>query len=268
MCVLVTIMKIQRRNELAKYVSEKNMCTYEELAAHFNVSMSTLRRDIDDLAKSGHLQKIYGGVLAPRVLAIPDSMLSKDVLSTEHKLMRNAIFDRIAVKAASLVEDGDIIILGTGYTVYHMLHYLADKKNLTIITNNLLVLYDAIYMDCRVCMLGGDVNSKNFSVSSQHSMDDIRQFNAHKAFLGCSGVATGSFVNLAELEAKTKSAMISSAEHNYILADSSKFGRLSVYTFASFADVDAVITDTAPDEKYFSAARSSGMDILVCPPEE
>ena len=116
-------MRVQRLNSILEYIESQQICSYDDICNHFNISLSTARRDINALIQSHTIRKVYGGVTAvPGTSSTKDSTLNPkrepapDPDNISHKL------DYIGKLAASFVEQNDVIYIGSGATAFHILH--------------------------------------------------------------------------------------------------------------------------------------------------
>ena len=118
----------KRKKEILEYLSDSDSHTLIDLAKKCNVSMNTIRRDVNELVESGHVQKFYGGVSLVR--KSDSSFYNRATINQEEK-------QRIAKYAASLVKDKDLIFIDSGSTTAQIVDYLNVNYDLTIVTNNL-----------------------------------------------------------------------------------------------------------------------------------
>jgi DeoR family myo-inositol catabolism operon transcriptional repressor len=107
------------------------------------------------------------------------------------------------------------------------------------------------------------LNRKNNSFSPLGTDDIFRSYNITKAFLAAGGVSLeGHVTNNTPLETPLKQAAVKRAEQNLLLVDSSKFGVSSLITFCKLTDIDKIITDKRPDEKYIEYCREHSIDLV------
>lgn len=248
-------MKLKRLNNIIEYVRAYDLCTYEDLCRKFDVSMSTMRRDVDELEKEGKIEKVFGGIkLSPKSIKEAND---KSIFKFDYER------DKIAKAASELVEDGDIIMLGSGSTVAHMVKYLANKKGITLVTNNLAVLNETLRCDFNVVSIGGNLDKKIMSFVGLNSSKQINELNANKCFLSCNGVNLNSVSNVADLEADLKKTEIAISDKTILLADSTKFDKMSLYTFASIEDIDYIITNEIPRKEYEERCNECNCKLIV-----
>ena len=248
-------MKLKRLNNIVEYVRAYDLCTYEDLCKQFDVSISTIRRDIDELEKLGKIEKVFGGIRLSEQ-SIKDA---NEATLFKYDYER----DKIAKAASELVQDGDIIMLGSGSTVAHMVKYLKNKKGITLVTNNLAVLNETLKCDFNVISIGGNLDKKIMSFVGLNSSKQVSELNANKCFLSCNGVNLQSVSNVADLEADLKRTEIRISDKTILLADHSKFDKMSLYKFASMSEIDYIITNKKPDKEYEEVCKKNNCTLIV-----
>ena len=246
-------MKLKRIQAITEYIKALDVCTYEELTREFDVSMTTMRRDIDTLEKMGKVKKVYGGIKA-----IPQEE------EEESALFRYEYGkDRIGRLAATLVNDNDIIVLGSGSTAAHMVRYLREKKGLTVITNNLSVMNEAVRYGFALVSIGGNLDRRTLSFVGTQSTKQMSELNADKCFLSCNGITPHGISNVADLEADMKKETMKISGKVYLLADHFKFGVTSLYSFAKLGDLDGIVTDKALPKEFTETLKEEDVTLYV-----
>jgi DeoR family fructose operon transcriptional repressor len=203
----------ERKLKILEFIEEHRKATVVELCQRFKVSSATIRNDLRDLE-------------AKR---------------------------RIAEAALRLVEDGDTIVLDTGTTTYELARLLGDKRDLTVVTNDLpiaLLLED--FDSVRVVLVGGMVRRKfHCTVASSFSgMNALSDLTVDKAFMAANGFSLEKGASTPDINhSETKKIMISIAARVILLFDSSKMGRNSFAIFAPLDKIDAIVTDSLHEEE-------------------
>ena len=252
-------MQEKRLNDILRYVAEHELCTHEELCRFCDVSLSTIKRDVQTLADKGLLTRIRGGAKAPAANLgdMPRTIFHES-------LHYKANLDRIAKRASQLVSDNEIIFLGSGVTVAHMVKHLRGYRNLTVITNSIYVMQEAFQYDINVLMIGGILNRNTMSYIGIQSVNQLKDLNANAAFMSCNGIAlTRGITNSSEVEGDIKRIAIQVSSRSILLADSEKFNKISLYTFAQMGDFSSLITDRPVDEAMTKEIRDSGTQFEV-----
>ncbi len=250
-------MRAKRVQKMEEYIYENQLVTLNQLCEEFNVSKSTVRRDIDEIVEKGNVEKVYGGVSANG---------HRKLIAFNERDVKNLVpKQKIAAKASELVEDGDIIFIDSGTTTKHMIDYINDKQNLTILTNNLKVITQAIpYENLNIISLSGTLNRKTLSFTGQSAVDVLQDYNICKAFMAATGVSIEKGVtNSSLLEYSIKKAVVKRSQLVCLLADSSKFGEVSLMTYCNLDQVDVLISDSTPPKDYINLFANYGHKILV-----
>lgn len=275
----VMIMKAKRLAQIGSYVAQHGICSYEELMKQFEVSPSTIRRDIDQLLQAGMVQKAHGGILAVRTgtvesgvseaLLPPDASFPPDTLLPPARTAAEAAKKAIAEAASRLVENNDVVFLGSGSTVAYMVPHLKKRLGVTVISNNLLVINAAIRYSLTTMIIGGTLNSDTQSIVGLQSVMQLQSLNVNKAFIGCNGITmNGCITNTSEVEANIKREAMRISGANYLLTEHSKFGKMALYTFADLKDFTATITDQPPAQEFLDTYKRLGQELILARPAD
>lgn len=237
------MLSVQRREAIRAMLLEKESITISEVMEKFQISVETARRDFDALADEGFLNKVYGGAtLKKRTSVIPPKELVESVFS-EGKT-------RIAKRAVRFMKSGDTIFLDNSNTVFHMCEGLMNM-NITVLTNSLNVINclsksKTIHLIC----VGGRYDSTEESFLGPTASDYLRRFQVDRAFFSCKSFDMARGLGVAdERVADMKKTIIQCAEQTCLLADHSKFGKVSFAHFCDFDEIDTLFTDElVPDE--------------------
>ncbi len=250
-------MKTDRIQEMERYIIQHGAATMEELRTQFGISMNTVRRDVAELLARGAVTKVYGGVRArPTEQAL-----------TPYEVRRRGSEDAKAAigrRAAALVQDGDVIFIDSGTTTLQMVDHLADRRELTIITNNIEVINRALpHENITIIALPGQVRRKTHSLTGDEAVRYLRRYNVRMAFIAATGVSSHGVTNSSPLEFEIKKCAVESAEKTVLLIAEAKFGVTGLMTFAQLTDFDALVTDRMPEETVCSRLADSGVELIV-----
>jgi DeoR family fructose operon transcriptional repressor len=254
----------RRKDELAHYVAEVGEVTVTELAEHFGVSVDTVRRDLDELAADGRLKRTHGGA----VRASPQSRM--EFPFTERMSVQDVAKSKIGLVAATLIDDGQTILLNGGTTPLAVLPHLARRKNLTLVTNNLWAP-GKVPPECArdVYLLGGTVR-----LTSQVTLGPVEfagtsgsrshRIHADIALISVGGVAAGLGYSTSNLqEARMMFEMMQSSRQVVVLADHTKFGRNAFAQVADLEVADILVTDEPLEERIAEVLASAEVDVVV-----
>lgn len=235
----------ERHEAILKIVNEKGAVSVAELTETLGVSESTIRRDLLELSRSGSLKKVHGGATLSRKQFIvnEDTVSDKQEKNIDEKR-------RIAKCAAEQITDNDFVYLDAGTTTLSMIDFLPEKLNASFVTNGISHAKLLSKRGFKVCILGGQLKHSTEAVIGIAAANNIQNYNFTKAFIGTNGIneAQG-FTTPDSEEAFVKSAAINRSFVSYILADSSKFGKVSSISFATI-DRACIITDSKPDRLF------------------
>ena len=230
-------MNILRREQIKEFIKNRRIVSLKELAQQFSdVSVMTIHRDLDFLAKEGFILRIRGGA---KYLEVPDrdDVPEQDISNKPQK-------DVVAQKAVKFVREGSSIFLDGGTTMLELAKIIPDMY-INVMTN------------------GGVLNRKNRSVFGYSALEMLSKLNVDVAFISASGYSReGGFTCGYEEQAKLRRLLIEKARCVIILMDSSKVGKMLPYTFAKMEDVDYLVTDQAGVPQLSEDARHSRVSIL------
>lgn len=250
-------MKNQRQNEILDMLSENHALSASELSQKFHVSMETIRRDLEYLEKKGHLTRTHGGAVSRSMLGTEPEYLQRQSENSKSK-------DAIGKAAASLVEDGDTLIIDSGTTTLAFTKYLAGFRRLTIFTNSLPVASELMkYPDLKIIILGGVLRTGELSTSGFVAEDNLRLFHADKAFLGAGGLSLAHGMGDYHMEeSNLKRLCVQHAQKVIVLADHSKLGQIALNHTFPLKDIDVLITDPLADAKFLSELRRRDIRVI------
>ncbi|GDY31684.1 DeoR/GlpR family DNA-binding transcription regulator [Gandjariella thermophila] len=191
----------------------------QQLAEQFAVSPSTIRRDLAELARAGHVIRTYGGAL-DTAHSVERTLREKDALHAEEK-------DAVARAAAELVGEGEVVLLDAGTTTGRLARHLADRAGVTVVTNGLSVLLAlADSPEVEVVVLGGRLRHPNEAILGASVEQQLRHIQPDRVFLGTDGLTAGRGLCSPTLEqAQLKYAMLHAGREAYVLVDHSKLGQ-------------------------------------------
>ncbi|MCG1637484.1 DeoR/GlpR family DNA-binding transcription regulator [Staphylococcus epidermidis] len=227
----------ERREKIIEKLEKKEFLELKYLHKSLDISMETLRRDVQQLIKEGLISKEYGGI------RIKKENNGESII--EKRLNKNLeMKQQIAKKALAQIEDGDCIFLDSGSTTLQISKELGSRKNLTIITNSIPVIMEILDQGHTIISIGGKVRSSEQSITSYDFLFNFDRLNIDKAFICCSGISFEKGItdyNFEEIETRRKILNISN--HIFLTADSSKCNQIVTVKICDLEDIDTLITD-------------------------
>jgi DeoR/GlpR family transcriptional regulator of sugar metabolism len=240
---------------ILRYLEYNSRPSIEKLAQKMQTSTITIRRDLLWLQDNKYIDR--SGL---STLVLNNNRSLENIFSSTQTIEKRAI----AKLAASLVEDGDTIFLNSSSTALLMLDYL-EAVQVTVITNNLKVLFAEPSEKSFIILTGGEVRMPKESLVGDFAYDNISMVTAAKCFMGCSGInrETG-FTTAVLQEVQINRRMIErTIGKKYILADYTKVGRTHSFLTCPLSDIDAVITDTQTSQKEIDDLIEGGVEVII-----
>ena len=242
----------ERHTALLEYMTEHGKTEVSTLAEYLHTSKVTIRKDLDTLSGRGIIKRERGYA----VLKDPGDINYRMAFHYDNK-------QKIAQSAASLVKDGETLIIESGSTCALFAEELAKTKQ--NITNSVyLADYVADYSNIQIILLGGTLQPKGRSLVGPLTKQAIKAFHVDKIFTGTDGFSMEfGFTGEDLTRTDTVREMTNSADHTYILADSAKFRQSGAVAYLRFQDVYQLITDAGISEEEKSFLSEKGIQILV-----
>ena len=247
-----------RRADMLRLVKQLGQITVTEMSARFEVSLDTIRRDLDTLADQGLISRIHGGAVPIDSMASADSPFEQRI--NAHQIAKTNI-GRAAVR---LISSGETLIVNGGSTAVAFAASLGDLQRLTIVTNN-LSLPAAIPPNAvnGLYLLGGEIRNGARVTLGPVGFVGTRQIIADTAVIGVGGI-TEDGVSTSQIEEATMMAgMIAAARRTIVIADKTKFGRLGFAVVAPLDQLDVLVTDEEPLGELKVALEAAGVRIVV-----
>ena len=234
----------QRHARILEELTRRRAVTVTELCGEIGASEATIRRDLNELAQQGLLQKVHGGAV------LAEGRFEREEPDVNTKRTRQqAEKERIARYAATLVDDDDVVYLDAGTTTMAMAEHLSASRAI-FVTNGLNCAQLLMEKGMQVYMLGGRIKANTQAVIGTGALQGLERFNFTKAFMGANGVALRQgFTTPDPEEAAVKNRASEQAYLTYVLADSSKFSK--IYAASMFPLRRAcIITDHLAEASY------------------
>jgi DeoR/GlpR family transcriptional regulator of sugar metabolism len=251
----LSVLPKQRQDQIVRALRADGAGGVKTLAAQLGVSEATIRRDLESLHEQGRLTRVYGGALAVDVGDEPFAEVS--AVRTDEK-------DRVARKAAELIEDGESILLDIGTTALQLAKQL-HGRSVTVVTSNLAVL-EELQNDEQIelIILGGFVRRSYRSLVGYLTEESLRQLHVNTLFLGTSGVRPdGRVMDSTMIEVPVKRAMIQAADRVVLLADASKFPGHGVAKVCEPGELTMVVTEPDADKATRAQLAEAGVQVVL-----
>lgn len=230
----------ERYKVILSTIEDKEIVKVNELAKAFNISLETVRRDLEKLEKDKLIKRVHGGaVKVQRKTDIPNFQDRRLEFSDQKKEVAKFVYD--------LLPNNQIIFMDSSTTNYEIAKlYRNGVKTGIIITNSLIISMELSSSDhVSITLLGGKVDGKELATYGINTIKNLENNFANYALISTSGIMenigiTDHNIDLGEIQRK----MIENSENKIIIADSSKFDVVSNYRIANFEDISLIVTDS------------------------
>jgi DeoR family transcriptional regulator, carbon catabolite repression regulator len=240
------VLQIERVSMIMAELNINGKVTVSGLSERLNVSKVTVRRDLEVLSQENKLLIVHGGAVKPNFTLYEAPYSHRNAINIEEK-------QRIGMKAASMINDYDVIAFGVGTTTLQIANQLMNKKNVTIlvgcvpILNSLIERKKAGYFTGKIIFLGGEIDADHMFATGSMTLDLLDNFHIDKAFIGANGYSIADGITTYQIdEGHLLKKMLRRSNEVHIVIDHSKINAKSLYKYADFAEADYVICDSEP----------------------
>ena len=251
----------KRMREIQEILTKQGKVKVNDIAAMFNVSEMTARRDLKKLEEEGFIKRTLWGAIFLGNFEIMDKPY---IINNE--INRNIDQkNRIGEKAASFIKPMETVFFDSGSTVPFVEKFIDRNLSFTAVCysfKSAIGFYKR--KNVKLILSGGLLEHDSNIFRSEDSASFIRKFRADKVFLSAGGVHLDmGITTYFYYEVEIKKAMIKSAKNRILLADSSKFGKISTTFFANIEEINTVITDDGIPDEYREIIESKGINLYI-----
>lgn len=247
----------QRYQIILQALNQEGICKLNELVHLTNASESTIRRDLDELAAQGLLERIHGG-------AQSITQLTMDQAQTEREQLHRRDKEMIAKYTVEHhVKDGQVIYLDAGTTIQEIIPYLNHFRDLNIVTNSVTTALKLSEQNLQVYLPAGHLKPTTKALVGSATLLSLADFHFDLALIGTNAIASSGDLMTPDVdEANIKQAVIATSTKKIVLSDVSKFQQVAFATFGNLDQVDALITGQL-DPKVKSQFKQSNIKELA-----
>ncbi|TDF95474.1 DeoR/GlpR family DNA-binding transcription regulator [Paenibacillus piri] len=249
------MLAVERKMRMVEFVRQNRTATIAALAKEFHVHEATIRRDLTEIEQNGLLKRTHGGVVMMEQCNLDEPPFMER--STQHLDQKM----RIGKMAASLVQDGESIIIDSGTTTLHIARNLINRTNITVVTNDMNVaaeLRDAPRI--QVILTGGELSG--YFLNGMFTDHALRSLHVDKAFISPNALhPQHGLMHPEAWVVPAKQAMIQAAREMIVVADSSKIGKLSLHLMAPISSIHALVTGKEASEYDLKPFQDNGITV-------
>ncbi len=250
------MLKNEREREIITILkSENGFITVKELCQKLYASESSIRRDLTVLENRGLIKRTYGGA---ELITNFNNVISFNKRSYHSMAAKKTI----AEKAAKLIKDGNIIFLDQSSTSFYLASEIISKNSLTVITNNIEILYLLSNSGIKAVSSGGFLSPQNRNcLIGPDAQSVFENTYADLAFFSTKSLSNeGIISDCTREEVALRNCMLKNATKKIFLCDSEKFGTRSAYKQCTLSDIDCLISENEDAKKFCMC--SSSLQIL------
>ncbi|WP_123054009.1 DeoR/GlpR family DNA-binding transcription regulator [Clostridium sp. JN-1] len=248
----------ERKDTIIQMLEEEGSVKVSKLTKLFDVSIETIRRDLESLEKEGLLKRVYGGAVLKK-----NEVQKLNYINREKEFINEK--REIAKIAIKYIEDGQSIALNDSTTNIEIARELKNNfKELTVITNSLMIANELDDAESfTVILAGGILNSKERAFFGELPKKLLSNFIADKAFISVGGVSLiRGITDFMPEEVQIEKGLIEISQETIILADSSKMDKISLIKLEDIHEVNLIITDSKLDSKILNNYLKNGIEIV------
>jgi DeoR/GlpR family transcriptional regulator of sugar metabolism len=248
----------ERERKILDLLEDQGKIAVPLLVARLNVSEATIRRDLGRLAARHAIQRVHGGAMSLNGVELEPPVLKRASLHAAEK-------HRIGEVAAGLIANGDTVTLLGGSTTLEVSLHLREKKNLTVITDSLLIAQNVVKQaNINLIVLGGGVDSSELKMEGSLTQLCLRELHANKLIFGVRAVNFNQGLMLDRMPEVTifRECMKAAAEA-ILVVDHSKFGQVATAVLGPLTAVSRVVTDRGVPPEAVAKLRGLGIDVVL-----
>ena len=244
----------EREKKIVDILSQEGKVGVTEISERLNVSKVTIRSDFASLVEKGVIYKTHGG-------AVP--AMHPDILERQRDMSN--VKRAIAKEAASMVEDGDTIMIVAGTTTALIGNYLLGKRDIRVVTNSTLLLpYARMNPSLNLTIVGGEFRPQAEAMVGPETIRQLEEFHVKKAFIGTEGFSYEAGLTTQLIESsETIRKMVQCTEQTVLVADSGKYDRIGFVKILPLESMDLIITDKGLDKRIQDELTEKGLNLRL-----
>ncbi|MEX2319373.1 MAG: DeoR/GlpR family DNA-binding transcription regulator [Bauldia sp.] len=251
-----------RQQQILEMARSAGRVTVDDLAARFEVTPQTIRKDLNELCDQRLLSRIHGG-----------AVISSGVENVGYEARRFIAQEEkraIGAAAAAIIPNNTSLFINIGTTTEEVARALLDHEGLLVITNNINVA-NILYRHPRieVIIAGGPLRRTDGGIIGGAAVDFIRQFKVDHAVIGTSAIdEEGALLDFDYREVRVSQAIIGNARQVILVSDRLKFERSAPVRIGHISQVDVFVTDQLSSAPVAELCRAQGVRVIEAHPRE
>lgn len=251
-----TRLQHDRQQEIYMLALRQGSVDVADLARRYGVTTETIRRDLSNMQGRQLLRRVHGGAIPVERINHQPMVDARDMENAEEKL-------RIATKAVAEVPDRGSVIIDSGSTGHRLADVFPVDRDLHVVTNSLVTALTLSRRGLRdLTVLGGLVRTNRLAMVDQTARAELQHMAIDVLFVSCDGLSfEHGLTTPYREEHMIKRAMIERAGRVVAMVDQSKFGNMQMFSFATFDEIDVLVTDTRVEPEAVDLLTSHGISV-------
>lgn len=246
-----------RLTNIERFIVQRQQVSVADICEVFGISEATARRDLDQIASTGSIQRVHGGAIAKNEAPPEPPVLQRASWQQNEK-------QRIAALAAMQIDAGDTVFISSGTTSLAVAQELSSRNDLTIVTNSLPVMNVMADSQNAMIALGGMLRASESSFIGHLAVQGLAELRINKIIFGIRGIdVVHGLTNDYLPETVTDRAILSAGRQVIVVADHTKLGRTAPAFVAPLSSVHTLITDHAANPTVVDAISAIGVRVLL-----
>jgi len=246
-----------RLPEILTIARRDGRVSVEALAAHFDVTLQTIRRDLAELAAQGKLERVHGGAVLHSTIT--------NIGYEDRRGLNDEAKAAIAARCARDIPNGCSLFLNIGTTTEAVAHALMQHREIMVLTNNMNVANILVENPaCEIIVVGGLLRRSDGGLVGAVTTQAIQQFKFDLAVISCSALdPDGDMLDYDIQEVGVSQTILRQARKSFLVADQSKFQRRAPARIGSLAQIDTFYTDKPPPPSLQDSCRTWDTEVVI-----
>jgi DeoR family transcriptional regulator, aga operon transcriptional repressor len=251
-----------RYQAILNVLHQTGSVSVEALAEQFQMTVVTIRRDLDALERKGLLHRTHGGAVPIQPLFYEPFRRDRSFVMQVERLADEK--RRIGYAAAALIEPDETIAVTPGTTAAAVVRALPLNCNLTVVTNTANVVMElSKRKDIKVFVTGGTLHGEWFSLVGPHALRSLDNILIHTLFIGADGLdPEWGATSFDQDEGELCRTMVVQARRHVAVVDHTKLGKVASWRICQAKNLHTIVTDTGATDAMLEPYRSMGIEII------
>lgn len=251
-----------RLNAILTALQQSGSVSVEGLSKELDVSLVTIRRDLDELERQGLLRRTHGGAVSIEPFFYEPFRNDRSFQAQVERFADEK--RRIGRAAAALIKEGEIISLTPGTTTTEVIRGLPLNHHITVVTSTVNVAMElSKRKDLEVFVTGGHLRGDWFSLVGPTAAQSLSHLLISTLFVGADGIDAKHGVScFSPDEAQLNSTMVKHAQRKIAVVDHSKFGVVAGWRICPTSDLDILITDSGATDEMVEPFEKAQVQVM------